>query len=724
MALAEIEIPANTVHYQFDIDGDDSFKVKQFELSAGMGELGSFTVKLLNADTSREPSKYLTKKATLEILCGTADNRTKKKFHGYLRQFELEGVDSKAAHFSAVIVPRFWKLTQKKKCRVHVTDRDQNKTIKEVIKKVLQEAQIDADSFAIKLSESYEPYSFLVQYQESDFDFLCRICEEEGVAFFLDHQESKEVLTFVDQNQKFEPAWPFDEVLFGPTTNSSNGASYETLTEFRLACHVQHGATDMRAYDFKQSHKIHSGTGTGKSPAELEDYEFPVHFQDQEDPAGRMKRLANVRAQEFDAQTQAGEGSGDFRGFWPGRTFTLKEHPSSPLNQKYLCTSVSMFGTESAHVGVGDAPVGMGASTFGATVRCIPMSIPYRPPRRMPAPRIFGTQTAVVVGPPGEEIHTDKFGRVKVQFHWDREGKRDDKSSFWIRTMQANSGRKYGSMMIPRVGWEVVVAFIEGDPNNPIVVGSVYNDYQRVPYLLPENKTRSVILKSNSTPGGDGFNELRFEDKKGKEQIFLHAEKDLDVRVKDESREHVEHHRHLIVGKEDKKSDQKELIWRDKLLKIKRHQQEHIEGNFKLRVGEGDEPSGGNVDVVIEKDRKENVGQNQHLKVGQKMVVDVGQAVQVKAGQKVVLASGMQMHVVGKTLVIEGEMDLTLKGPGGFINIGPAGVAIQGTMVLINSGGAAGAGPGATESVQEAKKAEPEAPDKADDDKTGEKSPW
>jgi len=278
----------------------------------------------------------------------------------------------------------------------------------------------------------------------------------------------------------------------------------------------------------------------------------------------------------------------------------------------------------------------------------------------------------------------------------------------------------------------VLVEFLEGDPDRPIITGSVYNAEQTVPYPLPDEKTKST-LKSNTSKGGIGFNEIRFEDLKDKEQIFMHAERNMDVRVKNDSMERVIGDRHLIVGGEKdgaKSGDQKEMVYQDKHLKVHRNQVEHVGGDMQLLVGGVDGP--GNQDIVIKAVKKELVEGDNHLhvkgarneKVDGDQSLTVGGSQQEKVGMKHAVDSGQEIHLkAGMTVVIEAGMQLSLKGPGGFVDIGPAGVTIQGTMVLINSGGAAGSGSGSSpESPEDAKEASPAEPTPADDAKTGQKS--
>ena len=311
--------------------------------------------------------------------------------------------------------------------------------------------------------------------------------------------------------------------------------------------------------------------------------------------------------------------------------------------------------------------------------------MPFRPARITPKPFVQGPQTALVVGKSGEEIWVDKYGRVKVQFYWDRQGKKDENSSCWIRVSQPWAGKNWGAMWIPRIGQEVIVDFLEGDPDRPLITGRVYNAEETVPYTLPDHQTVSTFKSRSSKGGGSAnYNEIRFEDKKDSEQIFINAEKDMDLRVENDSREYVKNDRHLIVH-----NDQHELVEADKHGHVKGKHFEAIDGDMSLKV---------------DGDVKEQVGGGMSLQVGQSMNEKVGQTWAKEAGKTIHIKAGM-------TLILEAGMQLSLKGPGGFVDIGPAGVTIQGTMVLINSGGAAGSAPDASPQDPDA----PKDPDTADD---------
>jgi type VI secretion system secreted protein VgrG len=392
----------------------------------------------------------------------------------------------------------------------------------------------------------------------------------------------------------------------------------------------------------------------GERPADLNNI-----FQDN-------KRTVGNRMAALDAQYKTASGQSDCATLTSGYRFQLKNHPNKDFNIKYIVLSVKHEAEQTPDYIVGDTK----PKAYRNSFTCLPHgagSPEFRPPLKTRKPVIYGSQTAIVVGPSGEEIFTDKYGRVKVQFHWDREGKYDADSACWLRVAQSWAGNRWGMMFIPRIDMEVIVHFLEGDPDQPIITGCVYNPDAMPPYILPDEKTKSTI-KSNSTKGGGGFNEFRFEDKKGSEQVFIHGEKNMDVRIKNDSMETINRDRHLIVDR-----DQFEKVKKDKHLQVDGDHNEKIGGTMSLKIGA---------------DLQEKVGSNYGL--------EAGMGVHIKAGM---------------SAVIEAGASVTLKVGGSFVNVSPAGVTISGPMVLINSGGAAGSGagcsPNAPKDPIEADRAEP-----------------
>jgi type VI secretion system secreted protein VgrG len=412
------------------------------------------------------------------------------------------------------------------------------------------------------------------------------------------------------------------------------------------------------------------------------------------------------------AQHDVVAGQSDCPGIACGAKFKLEGHPRSDENTEYLIVGATYHCTAEAYkAGGGAQPQSAGQKSFLCDFSAIPADGVFRPARVTPKPRIQGPQTAIVVGKAGEEILTDEFGRIKVQFHWDRYSPANENSPCWVRVSQAWAGKNWGAVFLPRIGQEVIVEFLDGNPDRPIVTGAVYNGESKPPYPLPDQATKSTI-KSNSSKGGQGFNEIRFEDKKGSEQIFIHAEKDQDVRVKKDAKEWIGKDRHLVV-----KENQKELVEKDK--------HTHVKGDRLLKVE-------GNLGRTVAKDEVAKITGNEHVDVGQNCVLKVGgnlhekitgshheQATadirltsnanaSIKASMNAAMEGGMNVHVKGMTVVVEAAVQLSLKAGANFIDIGPAGISIQGMPMLnLNTGGAAGAGSGA----QAASPSSPNAPD-------------
>jgi type VI secretion system secreted protein VgrG len=407
-------------------------------------------------------------------------------------------------------------------------------------------------------------------------------------------------------------------------------------------------------------------------------YDYPGEYLNR----SQGEAFTKIRMQEEEAGHLLVGGSSVCRAFASGYKFDLQDHYRSDMNASYLLTE--LHHTASAGTTYTSSEGG-GSEQYSNHFSCIPASVRFRPTRITPKPFVQGPQPALVVGKSGEEIWVDKYGRIKVQFYWDRQGKKDENSSCWIRVSQPWAGKNWGSIWIPRIGQEVIVDFLEGDPDRPLITGRVYNADETVPYTLPDHQTVSTFKSRSSKGGGSSnYNEIRFEDKKDSEQIFINAEKDMDLRVENDSREYVKNDRHLIVHNE-----QHELVEADKHAHVKGDHKEAIDGTMSLKIGG---------------DVKEQVGGGLSLQVSQSMNEKIGQTWATEAGQTVHIKAGM-------TLILEAGMQLSLKGPGGFVDIGPAGVTIQGTMVLINSGGAAGSAPDASPQAPDA----PKDPDTADD---------
>ena len=713
--------------------GKDALLLVGFSGTEAISQLFRFQLSLLAENkTDVAFDKLLGQKVT--VLFPKPD----RHFSGIVSRISQGDRDQTFTGYSIEIVPQLWLLTRKAQSRIF-----QHLSVPDILKKVL--AGLDV---RYSIEGTFEPRDYCVQYRETDFNFASRLMEEEGIFYYFEHSANSHKL--VVSNQQTHPDVPngssfIYEDLSGGVRKEDRIYDWTKVQELRsgkvtLYDHCfelphKHVEADKEIQDSvavgSVTHKLKVG---GNDALEL--YDFPGEYAqrfDGVDPGGGdrpadvqkifqdNKRTVELRMQQEAFPSLEIQGGSNCHQLLPGYKFALERHFNA--DGSYLVTTVHHAATLSAYRADGDE------FNYDNTFTCTPVGLPFRPQRVTPKPFIQGSQTAVVVGPSGEEIFTDKYGRVKVQFHWDREGQHNASSSCWIRVATYWAGKRWGAFHIPRIGQEVVVDFLEGDPDSPIIVGSVYNAEQMHPYLGegPDAKHKQDPklsgVKSCSTKNGGGFNEIRFDDTKDAEQVFIHGQKDLDRRIRKDSREIIGHHRHEIVGKGDYgPGDQYVLVENDKHLTIKKDHHEKISGAMDLLVVKDQ-------DIAIKGTKKETItgASNVHVKMARNEKVDMNQSLTVginqqeKVGVNHALQAGVQIHLkAGVTAVIEAGVQLTLKVGGNFIDINPAGVFIQGTMVMINSGGAPGAGSGSNPTAaQDAKEAAPKEPDEADKAVTG-----
>ncbi len=731
--------------------GKDVLLFKGLTGEEGLSKLFEFEVLALAENKTKVSFEALLgQKVTVKMKMGV--DETPCFLNGLCHRVRQGGRDDTFTNYRIGMVPDVWKLGKKARSRIF-----QQKKVPDILKTVFKGIDVDW-----QLEATYEPRDFCVQYRESDLNFACRLMEEEGIWFCFKHEDGSHKMV-VGDSATVHPDVPGPkkvkyEELEGGAKDEERIHSWEKTQEIRS------GKVTLWDHHFELPHKhleaeepiigsAAAGTVTHKLAVggneEWELYDWPGEYAQRYDgvgPAGDEQpaevqkvfkdneRTATLRMDEETFPGLVARGETNAKHLRAGHLFELDKHFNANGGWVVLEASYEALQT-------GDYRSGADRIQFVSAFSCIPEGMRYRPPRTTAKPIIAGTQSAVVVGPKGEEIYTDKYGRVKVQFHWDRDGKNDQKSSCWVRVAQLLAGRRWGASFWPRIGQEVVVAFEEGDPDQPIIVGVVYNSDQMPPYLGegPDSKHRNdnklMGVKSNTTLGGKGFNEWRFDDTKGKEQVFIHAEKDLDVRVKSTSRTSIGGDAHLTVGGEkdgNRWGDLKELVFKDRYSTTRGGVTEEVGGDVSLKVGWGDDSSSGFYMFKIQKDRQEQIGGSAELRVegsratevNGKDSLTVGGSRQVKVGAKDALEVAQEIHLkAGMKVVIEAGVQLSLKGPGGFIDIGPAGVTIQGNLVNINSGGAAGAGSGSSPDRPGSIEMDPPAkPDPADTAKTGQKS--
>jgi type VI secretion system secreted protein VgrG len=712
VARVPVHTLGETPLFEFEVAGfAEPLRTIRFSGAEGMSSLFEFQVELASENQDIDFGDIVGKPALLTLRGDSAS----RYVHGLVSHFEQLNELPRHAIYRATVVPLVWRLKHRQDCRIF-----QKMDTPAILRAVFASAAVPTSQVRFMLTSNYEPRDYCVQYRESDWDFVSRLMEEDGIFYFFEHEEDKHVLVIGDGKPALKPIHGLSTLPFRRPTG--NTVLEDHVSHFRFIQEVRSGKVALRDFTFKQPMLNMEVGQSAEVDADLEVYDYPGEYQD---PAsGTMakgKTVAKVRLEALQATRRAGQGKSDCERLCPGQLFSLVEHSRGDNNGSYLLTSVRHQGTQPQ---VLDEESQGGEFSYSNQFTCIPEAVPFRPLRVTPRPHVKGVQTAEVVGPAGEEIYVDEWGRVKVQFHWDRQGKRDERSSCWTRVSQLWAGEGWGAMFIPRIGQEVIVDFIEGDPDRPIITGRVYNGNNLTPYALPAEKTKSTI-KSNTSLGGDGYNEFRFEDEKSKEQIFMHAQRNMDVHVKNDSFENILHDRHQTIGREGnggKEGDQNEMVYRDKSLTVHRHSQEHVGGDMKVLVGgiDGD----GHVDMVIKgnllklvhKDNHLHVKQNVHEKVDATQSLIVGEDLHIKVGQVTALESGQEIHLKSTKIVIEAAVGLTLKGPAGFITIDASGIALKGKLIQNNTGGASLSGSGASPTEpRDAVEAQPTVPTTADD---------
>jgi type VI secretion system secreted protein VgrG len=511
-----------------------------------------------------------------------AEMNGSRVFNGFVSEFmQLEPVDQ-LARYRAVVVPWLWFLTRVSDCRIF-----QQKSIPEIIEEVFQSRSFS--QYEMRLSGSYGPLENCVQYRETDFNFVARLMEQEGICYYFVHADGEHTLVLADSPSAHDDCPGAESVEYLPWNLASDLAGIRTWAREARVCSGAFAHTD---FDFKAPTKnllSDESNPKGHDHAEYEIYDFPGEYVER----SVGDNYSAVRIQELQARHQEHRGEADVAGLQTGHLFELEGAYRDDDNQKYLVTRLH----HEVHSNPFGSDVAGGARFYRCRLAAIPATVEFRPQRDTPKPLIPGPQTAIVTGPQDEEIHTDEYGRVKVHFHWHRHDDSDDKSSCWIRVSQYWAGKQWGSIHIPRVGQEVVVEFLDGDPDRPLVTGRVYNGDNMPPYDLPGNRTQSGV-KSRSSPGGgtSDFNEIRFEDKKGEEQVYIHAEKNQD--------NVVENNETTQVG-----SNRTEEVGGDETITIHGNRTETVDNNE---------------DITIGVDRTENVGSNEDITIGGSRTTRIG----------------------------------------------------------------------------------------------------
>lgn len=510
--------------------GENQLLLQSFSGREAISSLFEFNLDLLSANHNVSFDAIVGKRVTVSLVQRDGSERF---INGVVRSFSQSGFTSRFSRYQATVVPWLWTLTRTANCRIF-----QQMSAPDIIAKIFRERGFN--DFSLRLHGSFPQRDYCVQYRESDFHFVSRLMEDEGICYFFEHTEDRHVLVLTNNPSEFKPC-PFQPKARLDFTDGGYLLEEDIVSSWSTGQQVRSGRYETRDFNFEQPSLDLTASTTGQDERRLEVYDYPGDYFTRD----RGESRAGVRIQEQDSGIIASAGAGNCRAFSAGYRFDLEGHSRRDQNRAYTITAVNHRASHGAGYtsGMGDSSEGF---TYRNTFECIPYGTAYRPPRTTLAPTIEGTQTAIVTGPAGEEIYTDKYGRVKVQFHWDREGKRDQNSSCWIRVSQPWAGKGWGAVSIPRIGQEVVVDFLEGNPDRPIITGRVYNAEQMPPYALPSGGNM-MGFKSDSTPGGGGYNEIVICDGKAGEEVRIHAQKNYNTKVLNNETHVVRNHRYTEI---------------------------------------------------------------------------------------------------------------------------------------------------------------------------------
>lgn len=597
-------------------------------------------VEVLHKEHDVDFNRFLGKSVTVTVPTKYAPGKTRaaipvaknRYFNGLVVRAEYGGSEGRRAAYRLTLAPRLWSLTLKSNCRIF-----QKKSVKDILKAILAEHGISGQDYDDSgLSGNYEKKEFLVQYRETDFNFVSRVMEQEGIYYFFKHRNGGHTMCVMDAKGAHKEVPGLEKIPF-MQPSGAHVTDGDHIRRWNVTSQVHSHEYAHTDFDFKlPSYPLltrKSGTG-GDLKGEIFDYPGEYIYEDDGvREAAEGERYARIRLEELQSQVTVVQADASTISLYPGAVFQF-ETSSKVLRKdsgkKYLVCGASY----SVSVQMHESGSGGGGDSWSTSLRVIESTVQYRPARITPKPIIAGPQTAVVVGKPGDEIYTDKYGRVKLKFHWDRESKSDDKSSCWVRVAQVWAGKTWGGMFLPRVGQEVIVEFLEGDPDQPIVTGRVYNGENMPPYELPAQATRSGIKSRSSKTGGVGdFNEFRFEDKKGAEEVYLHAQKNLTTIVEANDYRHVGNNQTIKI-----ENNRTETL---------------VKGNDK---------------ITIEKGKSET---------------EAMQSILLKVGESSILIDNSGVTIKGMQIKIEGSAMIESKAPMNTLK-GDATVTIKGGMVFIN----------------------------------------
>ena len=669
--------------------GGDTLVIEGLSGTEWVSRPFELTLDLLSTDAAIDPTKLLRKPMTVSV---DLDGGGQRYFSGWVRRFvQLGRSADQIVLYRAEIVPAFWFLSSSSNCRIF-----QKLSVPDIVKKVFADRSLT--DYRLSLSGTYAPREYCVQYRETDMDFVARLLEEEGIFYFFEHASDKHTMVIADSPSAIK-AGPVAKL----SAVSSGAGTYkgEHITDFQMGSAFFAGAVSLTDYNMETPSmsllQKSATTVKGVDNSAYNLYDYPGKYGTMSDG----ERLARIRMEECEATNVTVAGAAAGAAIACGTKVEVVDFYRRDANKPYLVLGVAHKAANGSY----RAETAGTAYSFDQSFSGMPATVTYHPPRLTPKAVVRGVQTAMVVGPAGEEIYVDKYGRVKVQFYWDQQGKKDDNSSCFVRVSSAWAGKQWGFIQIPRIGQEVIVDFLEGDPDRPIVVGRVYNAEQMPPYNLPADKTQSGV-KSRSTLGGGAadFNEFRFEDKKGSEQVLLHAQKNSDIEVENDETHWVGHDRTKTVDHDETvhvKHDRTETVDNNETITINGARSETVAKDETITIQGARTESvtkdesitiTGARSTTIAKDESVSIGaasshaiaKDQTVTIGGAQTFDVGKdrSATVGGGDTLSVSKALSAKA-GTSMAIEATTGLEIKVGQNSIKIDPSGITIKGMQVKI-----------------------------------------
>jgi type VI secretion system secreted protein VgrG len=620
--------------------GKDELLLQRFSGTEAISRLFHFELWCYSENHSIPFDALVGQPATIKV---ALPDGTERYISGVVNTFTQGGTSALSdstnafATYRLTFVPWLWLLTRTTNCRIF-----QEKDVRRIIREVFEKHKFR--DFQMRLHGAFEKREYCVQYCESDFNFVSRLMEEEGIFYFFEHAEGKHTLVLANHPGEFKQCGHQPTARYNLDEGSLLGE--DIITEWTVSQEVRPGKYKSKDFNFEQPTRPLTASAAGRDARQFEVYEYPGDYMN----SRHGEQLARIRMQEQEVSLIRVNGTSTCRGFSSGTKFDLKDHYRPDLNKSYVLTSV----THAADVGTSyrsSRGAGQGAS-YGNELECIPDTTHFRPPRLTPAPLVHGSQTAIVVGVKGDEITTDNYGRVKVKFHWDRDAGADEGSSCWIRVSQPWAGKGWGTVAIPRIGQEVIVDFLEGDPDRPIITGRVYNADQTPPFDLPAGQ-HIMGFRSDSTKGGGGYNEITIHDGKSDEKIVIFAQKNMNT----------------TVGHDDEQT-----VVNDRTIKVNGKQAETVKNDMSTTV------TSGNQSNSVE------AGYHHSEAQGEVVIKSKGDQVYIEASTQITLKVGASSLRMNQSGVIElSGTDIKIVSTGPVSSEAGTDNVVRGAMVLINT---------------------------------------